>query len=305
MRICTNIECFEICVFVKDALNVKTLTSLTEKPIKRFRAICGLNPNPEHTKADPFLFVHGERLFLFYETASYKLGRGVITMVSTTDLQRWTKPKIVLQEPYHLSFPFIFEKDGVVYMMPESGGGGQIRLYQATDSSLTRFELVKPLMEGRYLDSVLLQQDGKYFLFTSDEPEYRQYVLHLFCSDTLGGPYIEHPKSPICRDAGYSRSGGRILEIDGRVCRVSQDCSNGYGDNVSLVSIDRLTPTEYEENLFCRNVFDRNCETFKGGGHHLTYIKFKGKYVIVADCKITRRGLRSLYSFWRRMRNKC
>ena len=302
MNIFTDINCFEINIFTRDILNIKTITSLTEKPVKRFKTVCGLNPNPEHTKADPFLFVYKDRLFLFYETASYKLGRGVITMVSTTDLRNWTKPKTVLKESCHLSYPFTFEKDGEVYMMPESGDGGQLCLYRATDECLTRFELVKSLMEGRYLDSVILKRDGNYFLFTSDEPQYRKYVLHLFYSDTLEGPYTEHPMSPICSDTEYSRCGGRIIELDGKVCRVSQDCSNGYGDNVSLVSIDRLTPTEYKESLFCRNVFNRSCETFKGGGHHLTCVKYKGQYVIATDSKTTRRAMRNFYSFMKRIK---
>lgn len=187
-------------------------------------------------------------------------------------------------------------------MMPESGEGGQLCLYRAKDESLTRFELVKSLMVGRYLDSVILERDGYYFLFTSDEQQYRQYVLHLFYSDTLEGPYTEHPLSPICSDTEYSRSGGRIIELEGKVCRVSQDCSNGYGDNVSLVSIDRLTPTEYKESLFCRNVFDRSCETFKGGGHHLTYVEYKGQYVIATDSKTTRRALRNVFSFPKRLK---
>ena len=297
----SNIGCFEINVFVRDTLDIKALTSLTDEPIKRFKTVCGLNPNPEHTMADPFLFVHGDRLFLFYETDGYKLGRGVIKMVSTTDLHKWTTPRIVLQESFHLSYPFMFENDGVVYMMPESGASGQIRLYRAADSSLTRFELEKSIMEGRYLDSVLLQRNGKYFLFTSDEPEYRQYILHLYCSDSLEGPYNEHPMSPICYDTEYSRSGGRIIELDGKVCRVSQDCSCDYGENVSLVSIDRLTPTEYEESVFSRNMFDRSCEVFKGGGHHLTCVRYKGQYVIATDSKTTHKGLRNLYSFIRRL----
>lgn len=302
MCLTQNIGCFEINIFVKDRLNLETLKSLSGKPIKRFRTVCGLNPNPKHTQADPFLFVYRERLYLFYETDGYKLGRGVITMVSTSDLCTWTKPKIVLQEPFHLSYPLVFEKDGAVYMIPESGASGQICLYQAVDNSLTRFEPTKVLLKGRYLDSFLLERDSKYFLFTSSEPQYRQYVLHLFCSDKFDGPYIEHPKSPICYDTEFSRCGGKPIEIDGKICRVSQDCSNGYGDNVSLVSIDSISEKDYIENVYCRNVFNRECEPFKGGGHHLTCVKFKGQYVIATDCKTSHWGLRNIYSFMTRLK---
>lgn len=302
MGIFSNIECFEIKLYVRDSLNIKTLMSISGEPLRHFRTVCGFNPNPKHTKADPFLFVHGDRLYLFYETDGYKLRHGVITMVSTTDMRKWSKPKIVLQEPFHLSYPFVFEKDGVVYMMPESGAGEQICLYKAVNSNLTRFEPTKTLLKGRYLDSLLLEQDSKYFLFTSDEPEYRQYVLHLFCSKKLEGPYTEHPMSPICYDTEYSRCGGRPIEIEGKLCRVSQDCSNGYGDNVSLVSIDCLSETEYKESVFCRNVFNRECEPFIGGGHHLTCVKFKDQYVIATDCKTTHWGLRNLYSFVKRLK---
>lgn len=302
MGITLDLDCFEINIFLTDVFNVETLRSISGKPIKRFKTVCGLNPNPKHTKADPFLFVYGDRLYLFYETADYKIGHGVITMVSTTDLRKWTKPKIVLREPFHLSYPFVFEKDGVVYMMPESGAGGQICLYQAVNSSLTRFEPTRTLLKGRYLDSILLERGNKYFLFTSDEPEYRQYVLHLFCSDSIEGPYTEHPMSPICCDNEYSRCGGSPIEIDGKLCRVSQDCSNGYGDNVSLVSINCLSATEYKESVFCRNMFNRECDPFIGGGHHLTCVKFKGQYVIATDCKTTHWGLRNLYLFVKRLK---
>lgn len=297
-----KLKVFEINLFVTNRLDIKTLMTFPNEPIKRFTTVCGLNPNPEHTKADPFLFVHGERLFLFYETDGYKLGRGVITMVSTTDLQHWTKPKIVLQEPFHLSYPFTFEKSGVVYMIPESSESGEIRLYRATDAALSHFELVKPIMSGRYLDSSFMQCEGKYYLFTTNEPQYREYALHLFYSDSFDGPYTEHPMSPICTDTEYSRCGGKPIEIDGRVCRVSQDCSNGYGDNISLISIDRISPIEYSERLYFQNLFDRSSDIFRGGGHHLTCVKFKDKYVIATDCKHTKLGLRNFYSFISRLK---
>ena len=43
-------------------------------------------------------------------------------MVSTDDLKHWTKPISILNdEGTHFSFPYVFEDNGSVYMIPETG----------------------------------------------------------------------------------------------------------------------------------------------------------------------------------------
>ena len=50
---------------------------------------------PKTILADPFLFVNNDKLHLFFEDKQY-MRNGVISMISTSDLITWSKPKIVL-----------------------------------------------------------------------------------------------------------------------------------------------------------------------------------------------------------------
>ena len=86
----------------KTVLNIKSDTGL-------------FNPNASVILADPFLFVKGDTLYLFYEHLTKWFGTGRICMRSTKDLEIWTEEVDVLVEPFHLSFPFVFEENGKVH----------------------------------------------------------------------------------------------------------------------------------------------------------------------------------------------
>ena len=95
---------------------------------------------PVITQADPFLFVRGDELYLFFE--HQRAGEsGRIAMMKTRDLQTWTEPVSVLQEPFHLSFPHVFEDGGKVYMIPETQAADSVRLYCADGNDLSHFTL--------------------------------------------------------------------------------------------------------------------------------------------------------------------
>ena len=68
---------------------------------------------------------------------------------------------------FHLSYPNVFEYDGRIYMMPESGHNNDIRLYEmAEDLQSCRF--VKSLIEGaNFVDSTIFRHDNVNYLFTS------------------------------------------------------------------------------------------------------------------------------------------
>ena len=54
---------------------------------------------------------------------------------------------MVLEEQFHLSYPYIFEHEDRVYMIPETNEANEIRLYQAVDFPLI-WELKQVLMQN-------------------------------------------------------------------------------------------------------------------------------------------------------------
>ena len=250
--------------------------------------------NPTKIKADPFLFVFKDRLFLFYENQTYFNKGGNINMVSTLDLKHWTKPIPILDdEGTHFSFPYVFEDNGSIYMIPETGWSGTIRLYKAVDDTLTKFILVKNLLtrEKRpkdiifdYADNVLFKKDGIYYLFTSLLDE-KGYYLQLYTASFLEGPYKLHPSTPLQYNKKYGRNGGSLIVRDDKLFRVAQDCSDTYGGDIHLMEITELSPLTYDERPYAEHLIPKDLPFYKKGGHQLNFVKFRGNMVVATDAK--------------------
>ena len=234
--------------------------------------------------ADPFLFVKDGTLYLFYEHLNKWFGTGRICMRSTKDLKIWTDEVDVLVEPFHLSFPFVFEDDGKVYMLPETGGDKSIRLYEAEDGTLTKWKLVKKLMEGEepWYDTVIHKKDGMYYLFTGHDDNVQQ-EQHVFVADSLMGPYKEHPMSLIYKGRDGGRNAGSIIEQNGDLYRPVQVCVNSYGEQTSVMKIETLSPTDYKEVLYKKNIIDTHIPPYKEGGHQWNPVEFMGKRIVATD----------------------
>lgn len=248
--------------------------------------------NPTIIVADPFLFVKNEKLYLFYESKDF-FSPGVIMMTSTVDLKNWSKPVVVLKESFHLSYPWVFEEEGEIYMIPETGSDKSIRLYEAVNDDLTEFRLVKKLLEQPkdmvfrigYGDTSIYKKEGKYYLMTMLQHEEPVNILELYVSDALEGPYLPHPCSPIAKDNKIGRDAGCWLELGGKLLRFSQDCVHRYGDNVNVSVINKLTPTEYEEYLVQEKIIPTDVPFYKEGGHQFNVTKFNGKWIVATDAK--------------------
>lgn len=277
---------FAIQLFANDKL---TLSEFDKKHLILRMPIKGLwKYKPILFQADPFLFVKDDRLYLFYEEQKgYSPGR--IMMMNTSDLKSWSNPVIVLQENFHLSFPFIFEDEGKVYMIPESGEDQSIRLYEA-NRDFTSFSFVRVLLKqekrigpnSNYVDNHVFKNKGIYYLFTSyrNNWEIRQELFTT--NDLLKGEFVRHPCSPIFVGNKYGRNGGSLICFNDKLLRVSQDCSVEYGVNVSLHEINSINETYYNETLFVDDLFSDNI-LFPNGGHQLNITSFLGKYVYGTD----------------------
>jgi hypothetical protein len=199
--------------------------------------------------ADPFIWEQDNSTYVFYEEVKLSGGKGHI---SVFDMHNPNDKKVVLKENFHLSFPNVFSHNGDLFMLPETRQNNTISLYKNV-SFPDKWEFHCHLMENvSACDSEVFEYQGKFYLFTclNTNPYLTDTsTLYIFHADTLEGPYEQHALNPIMRDARYARLGGKIQKIDNKLIRVSQNHSFGYGSQLNLHEITKLSPVEYEENI--------------------------------------------------------
>lgn len=195
--------------------------------------------------ADPFLVKYHDKWYMFFEAYNSDTKAGDIGVASSVDGLNWVYGKIVLHEPFSLSYPYVFEWDGDYYMIPGSREVFSVRLYKA-EVFPTKWIFVKNLILGHELvDNSVFEYGGKWWMFATFKGH---AVLSLYFADSPLGPWRVHPKSPLIRgNAHIARSAGRVLVLDDRIYRFAQDDAPVYGQRVYAFEITRLSETEYEE----------------------------------------------------------
>lgn len=196
--------------------------------------------------ADPFMIRVKRLWYMFFEVMNSRSNKGVIGLAVSRDGFSWEYRQIVLHEPFHLSYPYVFECQGEYYMIPETLEPGAVRLYKANPFP-TKWSLVRTLIDGQCADPSIFYFEGRWWLFACTTPYHHDTLCLYFARDLLG-PWVEHPRSPIIEgDQRLARPGGRVLVFDGRVVRFAQDCYPTYGSQVRAFEISPLTPTDYGE----------------------------------------------------------
>lgn len=281
-------ECFKI--RIDEIEREKDIFDLSQSKLIK-KIMCGsmgIPCIPKTIMADPFLFIYEDTLFLFYEDKSYGKD-AVISMTSTKDLVHWTESCVVLKESCHLSYPFVFQDGGKVYMIPETCALNEIRIYKA-NKALTKFSYDATLITDKikrenfsFSDTSVKKINSTYYLMTTICD--LQNELKLFYSDNLFGPYMEHSQSPVVRSNKYGRNAGSLFEYDNKLYRVAQDCEAGYGENIHLFEVVNMSQEDYSESLIRENLLDRNQEFYKFGGHQFNYVNFLGKNIVATDAK--------------------
>jgi hypothetical protein len=200
-----------------------------------------------HFYADPFLFEHRGQIWIFFEDYFYSDKRGRINCAPLQQDLSTGPPIVCLDTPYHLSYPLVFRHDGEVFMIPESINNGSVELWRATDFP-SSWKLERKLFSGSVVDTTPMLHEGRWYFFTTfSEPYTNDAFGALFSSGSLTGEWEHHPESPVSTDIRDSRSGGAILQIEGRHLRPVQDCSENYGRRIHVKEILELTRHTFRE----------------------------------------------------------
>ena len=194
--------------------------------------------------ADPFMVRAADIWYMFFEVLNQQTNKGEIGLAISANALDWAYQQIVLTEPFHLSYPYVFEWDGIYYMIPEALQSGAVCLYKADDFP-TRWSQVRRLFNTCCADPSIFYFGGRWWMFTCSTP-YQHDTLRLYCAADLTGPWNEHPASPIVEgNKRNARPGGRVLVFDDKIFRFAQDCIPLYGTQLRAFEVSELTTSSY------------------------------------------------------------
>lgn len=204
--------------------------------------------------ADPYFRILDGRPLIFAEFLDYRRGKGEI----------WSAPfrenglsladfRPFLDEPVHLSFPFLFCHSGCEYMIIETWEANGLYLYrrQKLPGGTFRWDVERKLLDGPIVDAAIFHQkdEHRWWIFCGFQDQSPNENLFLFYSGSPEGPWEPHRHNPVKRDLLSSRSAGPLFLSDqgDYIMRPAQDCTRTYGGGVAINRITTLHPSCFEE----------------------------------------------------------
>jgi hypothetical protein len=214
----------------------------------RFKRII---PPMDRFWADPHVFFKDDIYNIFIEEYIFEKKKAHISLIEMQQSGKYSDPVKVLEEPFHLSYPHVFDHNGTLYMIPETQQTHSINLYESTDFPYTWKHRSTLLDSVDAVDSTILFHKNKWWLFTNiAEPKGTSInnELYLFYSDNLlSHSWNSHPMNPIISDVRRARPAGKILERNGKLIRPSQCRVPWYGYGIKLNEIIVLAENDYLE----------------------------------------------------------
>ncbi|MCR5665017.1 MAG: hypothetical protein K6G17_09125 [Oscillospiraceae bacterium] len=201
--------------------------------------------------ADPMVFRYKGREYLFCEVYDRSNDTGSIGVTELDSLFP-RKPRIVLQTECHLSYPCVFEKNDIVYMIPETTTKNNIVLYKAINFP-DQWEQCYVLLEGKqWADTtVYIGDEGDALLFAFEQFYGNGSITRLQIYDAgeiskgiIRCCYDDFEFDPCSRGAGY------LFQYHGQLLRPSQDCRLDYGHTLQFNSV--CLKGGYSEKCLCK-----------------------------------------------------
>jgi len=203
--------------------------------------------------ADPFLVKHNSKTYCFAEEYDHVKKKGHIVCF-TLDKKKLDK-KIILNENFHLSFPFVFKFKNNFFMCPDTSKISEIRLYKNIDFPF-KWKFYKTIKKNiKSVDNIIFKKNNLWWLFTNvDQSNCDDFSHDLSIFYSKYGPLTEkwksHPQNPIKINSLESRNAGIIFDKN-KIVRVSQEQGfDNYGQNINFHEIKSLNTKKYLEKIF-------------------------------------------------------
>jgi hypothetical protein len=233
--------------------------------------------------ADPFLISRNGKHYLIFEEFNYQQKKGHISVIETVDFHTFSDPRPIIQQPFHLSYPFILEFNNEIYCIPEQYQSGKVAIYQALSfpDKWDQQKILLPDFPG--VDPTLLFHNDMWWLFIGNFKDEDQSKLYLFYANDFLGPWKPHPHNPVITGQTKTRPAGSIFPLNDNLIRPAQNSTRTYGGSIIFNKIIELTKDNYAEQYW-GSLNPDPLSNFPDGIHHIssngTYTVIDGKRLI-------------------------
>lgn len=198
--------------------------------------------------ADPFGLWRDGQLHVFVETMDYRERVGHIDFFVYDASLRLCSAGTALREPWHLSYPFVFEAEGEIWMLPEAYRSGTLTLYRARRFPHEWEPACTIPLDGPAIDATPVHFADRWWLFYAPDGHAvrRRSHLHLAWAERLMGPWHLHPLNPVRVDLASTRPGGTPLVLNECIDLPVQDCRATYGGAIRRLRVTKLDESSFE-----------------------------------------------------------
>jgi len=197
--------------------------------------------------ADPFGIMRDKKLYVFCEEFNYRTYKGKIVCIEVDSSNHPSTPQVVIELPFHVSYPFLVERAGEIYCIPEMSQAKEVSIFRAEQFPHKWVKEATLINDFCAYDSTVFEYGGRWWLICTSGHHNRD--LFVWYADDLFGPWQQHAGNPVKRDLQSSRPGGTPFMHEGDLYRPAQDCRKTYGGQLVLNKILTLTPTEFNETI--------------------------------------------------------
>lgn len=187
--------------------------------------------------ADPILAEDAENTWLFYEAVDGDHGH--IEVAQVMDDCTLGDPVTILQDACHYSYPFVFRHRDTWYMIPESSGAKEVRLYRATEFPVN-WELQSLLLREKAVDTTVFCRNGEMYLLTFVPAEGSERVTPRAFRMIWEDADVRLTEIPWENyDPLQVRGAGPIFDMGRKLIRPAQiSREQRYGDGVKFYYVD-------------------------------------------------------------------
>lgn len=199
--------------------------------------------------SEPFGVERRGMVTIYVQAFDYRVRRGQIRFYQYDARNRLVRDGLALSEPWHLSYPFLIEDEGELYMLPSAAKSGRLCLYHCRRFP-DQWERVGTLSDLPLNNATVIRRDGSWWMFFTlpgrDERAMRE--LHGASAPHLLGPWRRLSHAPLLEGYDLARPGGSPFLHEGEVHLPVQDCRRTEGAAVNILRVTDLSPrfTQFE-----------------------------------------------------------